>query len=92
MKEFTMKKTILFLSLATIMSAASAFAATTAKPVPCAEMAKQVDAAMKGNKLSPADLTIVTQHDKAGQDLCKAQKDAAADTEFTAALKLLKKS
>jgi hypothetical protein len=87
MKEFTMKKTILFLSLAT-----SAFAATTAKPVPCAEMAKQVDAAMKGNKLSPADLTIVTQHDKAGQDLCKAQKDAAADTEFTAALKLLKKS
>jgi Skp family chaperone for outer membrane proteins len=87
-----MKKTILFLSLATLISATSAFAATATKPVPCAEMAKQVDAALKGNKLSPDKLTIVNQHDKAGQDLCKAQKDAAADTEFDAALKLLKKS
>ncbi len=87
-----MKKTILFLSIATLMSATSAFAASSSTPVPCAEMAKQVDAALKGNKLSPTDLTIVNQHEKAGQDLCKAQKDAAADTEFGAALKLLKKS
>jgi uncharacterized cupredoxin-like copper-binding protein len=87
-----MKKTILFLGLAAIISATSALATTTPKPIACAEMAKQVDAAMKGNKLSPADLKLVTQHDKAGQDLCKAQKDAAANTEFTAALKLLKKS
>lgn len=87
-----MKKTILFLSFAAIMSATSAFATTTATPVPCAEMAKQVDTAMKGNKLGTADLATVSQHDKAGQDLCKAKKDAAADTEFTAALKLLKKS
>ena len=87
-----MKKTILLLGFATLVSASSAFAATTTTPVPCAQMAKQVDAALKGNKLAPADLTIVNQHDKAGQDLCKAQKDAAADTEFSEALKLLKKS
>jgi uncharacterized cupredoxin-like copper-binding protein len=87
-----MKKTILFVSFAAIMSATSAFAATATKTVPCADMSKQVDDAMKGNKLGAADLTTVTQHDKAGQDLCKAKKDDAADAEFTSALKLLKKS
>jgi len=34
----------------------------------------------------------VSRYDKPGLDLCKARKDAAADTEITAALKQLKKS
>jgi hypothetical protein len=84
-----MKKTILFLSLATILSASTAFAATT--PVACGDMAKQVETAMKGAKLSPADLTAATKHNKAGNDLCKAKKDAAANVEFEAVMKMLKK-
>lgn len=84
-----MKKTILFLSLATIISASTAFAATT--PVACGDMAKQVETAMKGAKLSPADLAIATKHNTAGTDLCKAKKNDAANVEFTAAMKMLKK-
>ena len=84
-----MKKTILFLGLATVISASTAFAATT--PVACGDMAKQVEAAMKGAKLSPADLAAATKHDKTGNDLCKAKKDAAANVEFEAAMKMLKK-
>ena len=84
-----MKKTILFLSVATIISATSAFAATT--PVPCGDMAKKVEAAMKDAKLSTADMAAATKHDKAGLDLCKAKKDAEADAEFDAVMKMLKK-
>ncbi len=84
-----MKKTILFLSLATILSATSAFAATT--PVPCGDMAKQVETAMKGAKLNTADMAAATKHQKAGTDLCTAKKDAEANAEFAAVMKMLKK-
>jgi hypothetical protein len=47
-QEIIMKKTILILGLATILSASTAFAATT--PVACGDMAKQVEAAMKSRR------------------------------------------
>ena len=50
-KEFTVKKTILFISLVGLLSAISVLATATAKSVPCAEIAKQVEAIMKANKL-----------------------------------------
>ncbi len=84
-----MKKTILFLSLATILSATSAFAATT--PVPCGDMAKQVAEAMKGAKLNATDMAAATKHEKAGNDFCKAKKEAEANTEFEAVMKMMKK-
>ena len=93
-----MKKTILFLSLASIISATTVFAATTkpapaataaAAPVPCATMATQVDSAMKSTKLKGAKLVLAEKHDKAGLALCKANKDKNADVQFKAALKLL---
>ncbi len=97
-----MKKTILFLSLATIISASTAFAATTTtKPapapaatvattlVPCATMATQVDTAIKSTKIKGAKLVAAEKHDKAGIALCKAQKVKNADVQFSAALKLL---
>lgn len=107
-----MKKTILLLSLASILSVGTAYAATTAPaakvppattaapavvtpaktPVACGDMSKQVDAAMKTAKLSTAKMKIATMHDKAGNDLCKVKKDAAADAEFSKVMKMLKKS
>ncbi len=100
-----MKKTILFLSLATIISASTAFAATTTtKPapapaapaatvaatlVPCATMATQVDTAIKSTKIKGAKLVAAEKHNKAGIALCKAQKVKNADVQFSAALKLL---
>jgi hypothetical protein len=87
-----MKKTILFVSAAVLFASTQAFAATAAKAVPCTEMSKQVDTAMKGNKLSPADLKTATEHVKAGDDLCKAKKDEAANKEFEAVMKMLKKA
>jgi hypothetical protein len=76
-------------------------AATTAKPVaptamkapvPCSDMSKQVDEAMKGAKLSAANMKIATMHDKAGNGLCESKKDAAADAEFSKVMKMLKKT
>ena len=107
-----MKKTILLLCLASILSVGTAYAATTAPaakvppattaapavvtpaktPVACADMSKQVDDAMKTAKLSTAKMKIATMHDKAGNDLCKVKKDAAADAEFSKVMKMLKKS
>jgi hypothetical protein len=108
--EYPMKKTILLLGLASILSMSSAYAATTAPattapaaatttaatpakaPAPCGDMSKQVDEAMKGAKLSAAKMKVATMHDKAGNDLCKVKKDAAADAEFSKVMKMLKKS
>ena len=84
-----MKKTILFLGLATLISAPAAFATTT--PVTCGDMSKQVEAALKDAKLSHADLTKATGHEKAGNELCTAKKDTAANVEFEAVMKMLKK-
>lgn len=93
-----MKKTILFLSLASILSATTVFATTTkpaptttaaAAPVPCATMETQVDTALKATKLKGAKLVIAEKHNKAGIALCKAKKDKNADVQFSAALKLL---
>jgi hypothetical protein len=68
-------------------------ATTDAKaPVPCSDMAKEVGEAMKGAKLSADKMKIATQHTKAGNNLCKVKKDAAADTEFSKVMKMLKKS
>ncbi len=47
---------------------------------------------MKTAKLSTAKMKIATMHDKAGNDLCKVKKDAAADAEFSKVMKMLKKS
>jgi hypothetical protein len=111
--EFPMKKTILLLGLASILSMSSAYAATTAPattppaaaaatttpaatpakaPAACGDMSKQVDEAMKGAKLSAAKMKVAKLHDKAGNDLCKVKKDAAADAEFSKVMKMLKKS
>jgi hypothetical protein len=85
-----MKKTVLFIGLATLLSAGSAMAAT-ATPTPCADMAKQVDTALKGAKLNKADTATAQAHLKKAQELCKAKKDADADAEYTAVLGMIKK-
>jgi hypothetical protein len=73
-------------------TAAPAAPAVAKTPVACGDMSKQVDDAMKGAKLSAAKMKIATMHDKAGNDLCKVKKDAAADAEFSKVMKMLKKS
>jgi hypothetical protein len=83
----TMKKTILVLGFAAIMSAVSANAATTT----CADMEKQVEAAMKTAKLSAADKTSAEAQFKKGQDACKAKKEADANKDFDAVMKMMKK-
>ena len=98
MREFAVKKIILFLSLASIISAAPAFAAaatikppakTVAAPVPCATMAVEVDEAMKATKVKGAKLVSAGRHYKAGLALCKVEKDLNADIQFSMVLKLL---
>jgi hypothetical protein len=112
--EIPMKKTILLLGFASILSVGTAYAATTTAPaakpaattvpaapavataakvpVACGDMSKQVDDALKGAKLSTAKMKIAAMHDKAGNNLCKVKKDAAADAEFSKVMKMLKKS
>lgn len=82
-----MKKTIALLGFAAILSAASAQAATTS----CADMEKQVEAALKTAKLSAADKTSAEATFKKGQDACKAKKEADANKDFEAIMKMVKK-
>ena len=93
-----MKKIILFLGLASAISASSAFAATAAvKPaektaaasVPCVTMAAEVDEAMKATKIKGAKLVSAGRHYKAGLALCKVEKDINANIQFSIVLKLL---
>jgi hypothetical protein len=60
-------------------------------PVPCENLAKQVQDALNAAKLSESDKTQVIKHRKTGLELCKLEKDSETDAEFTAALKLLGK-
>lgn len=83
-----MTKTILFLAFVVPIATGPAFAED---PVPCEDLAKQVSDALKTAQLSDADKAKVKDHRKAGLDLCKVEKDADADAEFTAALKLMGK-
>jgi hypothetical protein len=83
-----MTKTILSVAFVALVATGPAFAED---PVPCEDLAKQVNDALKTATLSDADKAKVKKHRKAGLDLCKAEKDADADAEFTAALKLMGK-
>ena len=83
-----MTKTILSFALLVLIATGPAFAED---PVPCEDLAKQVSDALKTAQLSDADKAKVKEHRKAGLDLCKVEKDADADAEFTAALKLMGK-
>jgi hypothetical protein len=82
-----MKKTLILIGLATVLSAGAANAA----PTPCADMQKQVEAAMKTAKLSAADKTSAEATFKKGQDACKAKKEADANKDFEAVMKMVKK-
>lgn len=93
-----MKKIILFLGMASVISASPAFAAaattspagkTIAAPVPCVTMAAEVDEAMKATKIKGAKLVAAGRHYKAGLALCKVEKDLNADIQFSIVLKLL---
>ena len=93
-----MKKIILFLGMASVISASPAFAAaattspakkTVAAPVPCVAMAAEVDEAMKATKIKGAKLVAAGRHYKAGLALCKVEKDLNADIQFSIVLKLL---
>jgi len=86
--ELEMTKTIVLLAFFALAATGSAFADD---PVPCEDLAKQVNDAMKAAKLSDSEKAQVKEHRKAGLDLCKVEKDAEADAEFTAALKLMGK-
>ena len=83
-----MTKTILSFACLALITAGPAFAED---PIPCEDLAKQVSDALKTAQLSDADKAKVKEHRKAGLDLCKVEKDADADAEFTAALKLMGK-
>lgn len=83
-----MTKTILSFAFLALIATGPAFAED---PVPCEDLAKQVSDALKTAQLSDADKAKVKEHRKAGLDLCKVEKDADADAEFTAALKLMGK-
>jgi hypothetical protein len=82
-----MKKTLMLVGLAAIMSVGAANAATTT----CADMQKQVEAALKTAKLSAADKTSADATFKKGQDACKAKKEADANKDFEAVMKMVKK-
>jgi hypothetical protein len=99
-KEFIMKRTILILGLVSVISGSAAFAATTVSkpqpapaavttPVACGTMATKVAAVLKTTKLKGVKLISATRHNTAGLALCKAKKDAAADRQFSIALKSL---
>jgi hypothetical protein len=52
-------------------------------------MATKVAAVLKTTKLKGVKLISATRHNTAGLALCKAKKDAAADRQFSIALKSL---
>jgi hypothetical protein len=83
-----MTKTLFFLAFLALVATSPAFAEDA---VPCEDLAKQVSDALKTAQLSDADKAKVKEHRKAGLDLCKVEKDADADAEFMAALKLMGK-
>jgi hypothetical protein len=82
------------LSLAAILLATLAFAplaSAASDPVPCEEMVPQVNAALRNAKLSDADKAKVLELKKSGLAKCKLEKDAEADADFTATLKIMGK-
>lgn len=84
-----MKNYLLIAGATLALSAASlsAQAATTS----CADMGKQVEAALKTAKLTAAEKTTVDADIKKADGLCKAKKDADANTQYEAVMKILKK-
>jgi hypothetical protein len=87
-KEFIMKKTLILIGLATIMSTGAVNAATMS----CTEMEKKIEAEMKTAKMTDADKTTAEATFKKGQEACKAKKDADANKDFEAIQKMMKKS
>ena len=99
-----MKKIILFLSLASVILASPAFAATilakptppkkfvavtVAAPIPCDRMAAKIATAMRTTKIKDTKLVSAGRHYKAGIALCKVKKNLNADIQFSIALELL---
>lgn len=82
-----MKKSLILISAAFIMSAGVANAATTS----CLDMGKQVEAAMKTAKLTAADKTTAEADITKAADLCKAKKEADSNKQYETVMKLLKK-
>lgn len=82
-----MKKTLILVGTAIVLSAGVANAATS-----CADMGKKIEAEMKTAKFTAADKTTAEAAFKKGEEACKAGKDADANKEFESIQKMLKKS
>jgi hypothetical protein len=83
-----MKKTLILIGLAAILSAGAANAAT----MTCSEMEKKIEAEMKTAKMTAADKATAEATFKKGQEACAAKKDADANKDFEAIQKMMKKS
>jgi Ni/Co efflux regulator RcnB len=87
-KEFVMKKILILVGLATIMSAGVANAATQS----CAELEKKIEAEMKSAKWTEADKLTAEATFKKGKEACSAKKEADAHKEFEAIQKMMPKT
>lgn len=83
-----MKKTLILIGAAIVMSAGAANAATTS----CADMGKKIEAELKTAKLTAADKKTADETFKKADDECKAKKEADAIKGFESIEKMLKKS
>lgn len=83
-----MKKTLILIGTAIVMSAGIANAAAPS----CADVGKKIEAELKTAKLTAADKTKAEATFKKAQDECKANKEADANKDFDSIQKMLKKS
>jgi hypothetical protein len=77
--------------LATAMTATLALPglARADEPEACEQVLKRLDDALKTSTISADQKTQVTDLRKQGLEKCKLEKDAEADADFQAALKIL---
>jgi hypothetical protein len=82
-----MKALLLIAAVGLVYGAASPHAAD----VPCEQLIKQLDDALKGSKITEMEKGKVMELRRRGVDECKAEKDGAADRDLREALKIVGK-
>ena len=85
-----MKNLFLIATTVAFMSGAAALGAQAAT-VTCADSGKQVDSALKTAKLTAAEKSSVEAKIKKADTDCKAKREADANMEYQAVLKMIKK-
>ena len=83
------KSIVAALLFSTVAFAGVVSSASAAAPVPCEDMLKKLDEAMKTAKLNDADMKSVTDLKTKAEERCKAEDDRRSDDFIDQALKLV---